>query len=531
MPGSGVGARISNESIVLEGIVPNAVAADRAVQIAESYAPGKVINLLSVGSSQQVMLEVRFSEVKRSALKDFGINLLVQGGGSHGFDGVSGPGAQVGNNGVNFGQPTIGPILGSFGVLTRRFGIFGLNFDAALNALESKGAITTLAEPTLVALSGETASFLAGGEFPIPVAQSGSTAGTGDIASTAITVEFKPFGVSLSFTPTVLADGVISLLVAPEVSSIDPTAAIVVNNLRIPGLQTRRAKTTVELRDGESFALAGLLRRDFSDTVRQFPILGSIPIIGTLFRSTSFQKDETELVIIVTPRLVRPVRRRGLGQELGGLRLGVGFKALEEVDRAAGAEEMREGELAAAGLAAERGGINLMEAPRPELDRMTNGLNHQGLVLQVPPYEYAHPEDLVANAHDEGQDPLIVALDGVTDPRNLGAVVRSVSAFGGHGVVVPERRAAGMTAGAWKTSAGTAARTPVARATNLTRALEAYKKAGIAVVGLAADGEAELGRDKLAVLVEIVAESAGHQRDGDEEAELGGRALVGAEQQ
>ncbi|MFI6370874.1 23S rRNA (guanosine(2251)-2'-O)-methyltransferase RlmB [Streptomyces sp. NPDC050546] len=144
-------------------------------------------------------------------------------------------------------------------------------------------------------------------------------------------------------------------------------------------------------------------------------------------------------------------------------------------------------------LAAERGGINLMEAPRPELDRMTNGLNHQGLVLQVPPYEYAHPEDLAAAAADAGVDPLIVALDGVTDPRNLGAVVRSVSAFGGHGVVVPERRAAGMTAGAWKTSAGAAARTPVARATNLTRTLEQYKKAGIVVVGLAADGEAELG--------------------------------------
>ncbi|MEU0692033.1 23S rRNA (guanosine(2251)-2'-O)-methyltransferase RlmB [Streptomyces uncialis] len=144
-------------------------------------------------------------------------------------------------------------------------------------------------------------------------------------------------------------------------------------------------------------------------------------------------------------------------------------------------------------LAAERGGINLMEAPRPELDRMTNGLNHQGLVLQVPPYEYAHPEDLAAAAYDAGVDPLIVALDGVTDPRNLGAVVRSVTAFGGHGVVVPERRAAGMTAGAWKTSAGTAARTPVARATNLTRALEAYKKAGIVVVGLAADGELEVG--------------------------------------
>ncbi|MEV5384304.1 23S rRNA (guanosine(2251)-2'-O)-methyltransferase RlmB [Streptomyces sp. NPDC052721] len=144
-------------------------------------------------------------------------------------------------------------------------------------------------------------------------------------------------------------------------------------------------------------------------------------------------------------------------------------------------------------LAAERGGINLMEAPRPELDRMTNGLNHQGLVLQVPPYEYAHPEDLLDAAAGEGEDPLVVALDGVTDPRNLGAVVRSVSAFGGHGVVVPERRSAGMTAGAWKTSAGTAARTPVARATNLTRTLESYKKAGLTVVGLAADGEVELG--------------------------------------
>jgi 23S rRNA (guanosine2251-2'-O)-methyltransferase len=143
-------------------------------------------------------------------------------------------------------------------------------------------------------------------------------------------------------------------------------------------------------------------------------------------------------------------------------------------------------------LVADRGGIALMEAPRPELDRMTNGLNHQGMVLQVPPYDYAHPEDLVTAAFGAGEDPLIVALDGVTDPRNLGAVVRSVSAFGGHGVVVPERRAAGMSAGAWKSSAGTAARTPVARATNLTRALEAYQKAGITVIGLAADGEVDL---------------------------------------
>jgi pilus assembly protein CpaC len=132
--------------------------------------------------------------------------------------------------------------------------------------------------------------------------------GGGGGANAAFTVEWKPFGVSLAFTPTVLADGVISLVVAPEVSSIDPTASIVINNLTIPGLQTRKAKTTVELRDGESFALAGLLRKDFQDTIRQVPFLGSLPIIGALFRSTGFQHEETELVIIVTPRLVQPVR-------------------------------------------------------------------------------------------------------------------------------------------------------------------------------------------------------------------------------
>lgn len=160
-------------------------------------------------------------------------------------------------------------------------------------------------------------------------------------------------------------------------------------------------------------------------------------------------------------------------------------------------------------LATDRG-IPLMEAPRPELDRITNGLNHQGLVLQIPPYEYAHPEDLAAEAFDAGEDPLIVALDGVTDPRNLGAVVRSVAAFGGHGVVVPERRAAGMTAGAWKTSAGTAARVSVARATNLTRTLEAYQKAGLTVVGLTADGETELqDLEALAGPVVVVAGSEG----------------------
>jgi pilus assembly protein CpaC len=310
MPSDQVGARISNDSVVLEGIVSSGPAADRAVQLAETYAPGKVINLLSIGSAQQVMLEVRFSEVRRGAFKDLGISSFISGGGNNGFQGAIGSGATLtpdagdsdGDGDNDEGVLRLGSITDAFGIFGRLFHIAGLDINATLNALERKGVVTTLAEPTLVALSGETASFLAGGEFPIPVAQSGSG---GD---SAISVQFKQFGVSLAFTPTVLADGVINIEVEPEVSAIDVSAGVTINNIRVPGLQTRRARTTVELRDGESFALAGLIRRDFSDTVRQFPILGSIPIIGALFRSTSFQKDDTELVIIVTPRLVRPVR-------------------------------------------------------------------------------------------------------------------------------------------------------------------------------------------------------------------------------
>jgi pilus assembly protein CpaC len=302
MPSDRIGARIANDALVLDGVVSSSVAADKAMQLAETYAPGKVVNMMSLGSSQQVMLEVRFSEVRRSALKDIGIGSFFNNGSN--FGGAIGSGASLTPDANGNGQVRLGSILDSFGILTKTFGAFGLNFDAALNALEARGAITTLAEPTLVALSGETANFLAGGEFPIPVVQGGG----GDNNNVGITVEYKPFGVSLAFTPTVLADGVISMIVAPEVSSLDPTASVVVNGLTIPGLQTRRAKTTVELRDGESFALAGLLRRDFQDQVRQMPVLGSLPIIGALFRSTNFQKNDTELVIVVTPRLVRPVR-------------------------------------------------------------------------------------------------------------------------------------------------------------------------------------------------------------------------------
>ena len=309
LPADEISASMSNDSVVLEGMVRSAVDADRAMQIAETYAPGKVVNLLSLGSSQQVMLEVRFAEVKRSALAQIGVNWDILGdtgklNGAIGNGVHTSPLVDTATGAVTGSQLLHGAITDSFAIISRTFRAFGANFNVTLDALERKGAITTLAEPTLVALSGETASFLAGGEFPVPVVQN---VGGDATNAAAFTVEWKPFGVSLAFTPTVLSDGVINMVVAPEVSSIDPTASITVNNLTIPGLQTRRAKTTLEIRDGESFAMAGLLRKDFQDTVRQIPLLGSIPIIGALFRSTGFQHEQTELVIIVTPHLVRPV--------------------------------------------------------------------------------------------------------------------------------------------------------------------------------------------------------------------------------
>ncbi|WP_232366590.1 type II and III secretion system protein family protein [Alteripontixanthobacter muriae] len=303
-------ASISNDNIVLSGLVSDASVADRAVRLANTFAPDKVVNLMSVGSSQQVMLEVRFAEISRNVGKDLGVSSFFSSTGGR-FGGAIGSGASVTPDpSPGAGLVGLDAITGSFGVFSRLFSdVAGLDIEVVLDALESRGLLKTLAEPTLVSLSGERASFLAGGEFPIPVAQSGGTgAGVGGAGAQAITVEFKPFGVSLGFTPTVLADRTINLLVEPEVSSIDPSASLTLNGLTIPGLRTRRASTVLELRDGESFAIAGLIQQDFQTTVNQVPILGSIPIIGTLFRSSSFQKGETELLIIVTPRLVQPIR-------------------------------------------------------------------------------------------------------------------------------------------------------------------------------------------------------------------------------
>ena len=301
VPGHKIDARLSNGHVVLTGLVNDPGAADRAAQLAKTFAGDKVVNMISVGSSQQVMLEVKFVEVNRQLGTQLGVSGFLNSlGGS--FSGAIGTGASLTGNTLG-----LSAITDSYGIFNKSFRIGNTNIEGTLDAMESRGLAKVLAEPTLIALSGEKASFLAGGEFPIPVSQSnggGGTAGGGG----AITVEFKPFGVSLGFTPTVLGDKVISMIIEPEVSSIDPTASVTVNGLVVPGLQTRRASTTVELRDGESFAIAGLIRRDFSTTVNQLPLLGSIPIIGALFRSSGFKKGETELLIVVTPRLVQPLK-------------------------------------------------------------------------------------------------------------------------------------------------------------------------------------------------------------------------------
>jgi pilus assembly protein CpaC len=303
IPNDKIEAHISNDSIVLTGMVNSAGSASRAAQLAKAYANDKVINLIAMGSSQQVMLEVRFAEVNRSTGKDIGVRFGAQSRDGT-FGGVTGSGAALSST-TGAAAPILGlsSVTDTFAVFTKSFGIGNTDITASINAMETRGLAKTLAQPTLIALSGEKASFLAGGEFPVPVAQSNAGTGTG-----AITVEFKPFGVSLAFTPTVLGDKTISLIVEPEVSAIDPASSLTIGNISIPGLRTRRASTTLELRDGESFAIAGLLSKDFQTTVDQVPLLGSIPLLGALFRSSSFQKGETELLIVVTPRLVQPIR-------------------------------------------------------------------------------------------------------------------------------------------------------------------------------------------------------------------------------
>ncbi|MGB3626974.1 MAG: type II and III secretion system protein family protein [Henriciella sp.] len=264
----------------MRGDVPDDATAAEIFEIASSYAPEAVIDALKVTSPQQVMLEVRFVEASREDVKEIGLGSEVSRSGDFLFS--------TGSRLLSGGTPkSIASILGQAG---------NVNIDVFLQALEEKGIIRTLAEPNLVARSGETASFLAGGEFPVPVAAD----------ENAITIEFREFGVSLDFTPTILSDSLMSLEVKPEVSQLDPRNSVRLADVEIPALSVRRAHTIVELSDGESFAIAGLIQNTVDSTSVQTPWLGDVPVLGALFRSNRFRMNETELVIIITPRLVRP---------------------------------------------------------------------------------------------------------------------------------------------------------------------------------------------------------------------------------
>ncbi len=283
LPREKIKVRSVNGRVLLQGAVRSSTAAARAMQVAKDFAGDNVTNAMTVGASQQVTLEVRFIEAKRNASRDLGVNYSVSAGG------------------ISF-QP-FGNALASnaatapFGRLIADMLTGGASADIIVQALEKKGAARRLAEPNLTALSGETASFLAGGEFPVPVAQDDDK----------ISIEFKKFGVSLAFTPTVLDNGLINLAIEPEVSELDFSRTVTTSAIQIPSLIVRRTRTTVELRDGQSISIAGLLQTFNARNADQIPWLGDVPVLGSLFRSSGFQKSETDLLVIITPRLAKPV--------------------------------------------------------------------------------------------------------------------------------------------------------------------------------------------------------------------------------
>jgi pilus assembly protein CpaC len=281
---------------MLAGEVADAVTLEQAVTIARQFGP-EIINAVSVMSPQQVMLEVRFIEITRTAGRELGVQWNRFGGNSIANIGSGQPASSL----PNVTDAAAGVISGAspFGFAIGRIVASGVTTDVLINALEQKGIARSLAEPNLVALSGDTASFLAGGEYPIPVA--------GSLGQ--VTVTYKKYGVGLAFTPTVLSRGLINIKIEPEVSQIDTTHAVSASNgISVPALTVRRASTTVELRDGQSFVIGGLLQNNSQNQIEQLPWVGSVPVLGALFSSKSYQRNETDLAIIVTPRLVRPTR-------------------------------------------------------------------------------------------------------------------------------------------------------------------------------------------------------------------------------
>ncbi|MGF6768439.1 pilus assembly protein CpaC [Paraburkholderia sp. GAS199] len=283
-------------SLMISGDVNNAAEADAIVQTLTPYMKEKeqLINRLSIPRPQQVQLRVRITEIDRNVTQQLGINWSTISNFAGNFSAGVFSGRQIMNlnttpNTVNLPSNNAFSVLGGFSTSHT-------NIQALIDALNQEGLISVLAEPNLVALSGQTASFLAGGEFPIPIQQQDN----------AITIEFKQFGVKLDFTPTVLADNHISLKVRPEVSQLDSGASITTGGITIPGLSVRRLDTTVELSSGQSFAIGGLLQANTNDVISQVPGLGSLPVLGKLFTSTNYQNNKTELVVIVTPYIVQP---------------------------------------------------------------------------------------------------------------------------------------------------------------------------------------------------------------------------------
>ena len=304
LPNEKIEVRTANDGIVLSGIVSSPQKLQRALDLAERYAPERVSNLMSVGGVQQVMLKVRFAEMQRSVSKSLSASLAADGSIFGGGVNLSGGNGRYSNsagqtNGLNGTLPATNT---NSGATMLGFNAGAVQVGVLLEALESKGVVRTLAEPNLTALSGQEAKFLAGGEYPVPVAQDGGT----------VSVEFKPFGVELNFIPRVVDDGIINLELMAAVSALDPNNGFELNAFRIDAFTRRETSTTVEMRDGDSFAIAGLLQDDFRDTSSQVPWLGDIPVIGALFRSADYQRDQSELVIIITAHLVSPTRGEAL---------------------------------------------------------------------------------------------------------------------------------------------------------------------------------------------------------------------------
>jgi pilus assembly protein CpaC len=270
-----------NGRIMLSGTAPDGPTVDKAVTMAHQFGQ-EVINSVQVQHPQQVLLEVRFVEVSRTASRELGVSWDALGKDVQ---------ASFGTAALLSGNAPLGTLMGT--LLSH-----GVQADAIIRALEQREVARRLAEPNLVALSGETASFLAGGEFPFPVQNS-----LGQIS-----IEFKKYGVGLAFTPTVLSNSLINLKIEPEVSELDPTNTVQIGTVSIPSLIVRRASTTIELRDAQSFAIGGLLQNTGQTSQQQLPWIGDVPVLGALFRSALYQKNETDLVIIVTPHLVRPMR-------------------------------------------------------------------------------------------------------------------------------------------------------------------------------------------------------------------------------